>query len=66
MQEHIPTYEEALSLLREYNHSESLLKHAYAVEGAMRYIARKRGENEEKWAIIGLIHDLDYELFPDQ
>jgi len=66
MQEHVPTYEEALSLLREYNHSESLLKHAYAVEGAMRYIARKRGEDEEKWAIIGLIHDLDYERFPDQ
>jgi predicted hydrolase (HD superfamily) len=37
-----------------------------AVEGVMRYIARKRGEDEEKWGVIGLIHDLDYEQFPDQ
>ncbi len=61
-----PTREEALRLLHEYNSSESLRKHAYAVEGVMRYIARKRGEDEEKWGIIGLIHDLDYEKFPDQ
>jgi predicted hydrolase (HD superfamily) len=37
-----------------------------AVEGVMRYMARKRGEDEEKWGVIGLIHDLDYEQFPDQ
>jgi predicted hydrolase (HD superfamily) len=43
-----------------------LRKHAYAVEGVMRYIARKRGEDVEKWGIVGLIHDLDYERFPDQ
>lgn len=66
MQEHIPTYEEALALLKEFNQSESLLKHAYAVEGVMRYMARKRGEDEEKWGIIGLVHDLDYEQFPEQ
>jgi predicted hydrolase (HD superfamily) len=66
MQEHVPTYDEALSLLKEFNQSESLLKHAYSVEGVMRYIARKRGENEEKWGIIGLVHDLDYERFPEQ
>jgi putative nucleotidyltransferase with HDIG domain len=66
MQEHIPTYEEALSLLKEFNKSESLLKHAYSVEGVMRYMARKKGENEGKWGIIGLMHDLDYERFPDQ
>lgn len=60
------TREEALQLLHEYNASESLRKHAYAVEGVMRYLARKRGEDEEKWGIIGLIHDLDYEKFPDQ
>ncbi len=65
MQEHIPTYDEALSLLKEFNQSESLLKHAYSVEGVMRYMARKRGE-EEKWGIIGLVHDLDYERFPEQ
>jgi predicted hydrolase (HD superfamily) len=66
MQEHAPTHEEALSLLKEFNKSESLLKHAYSVEGVMRYMARKRGEDEEKWGIIGLVHDLDYERFPEQ
>jgi len=66
MQEHTPTYDEALSLLKEFNKSESLLKHAYSVEGVMRYIARKIGEDEEKWGIIGLMHDLDYERFPEQ
>jgi predicted hydrolase (HD superfamily) len=62
----IPTRQEALELLHQYNESESLRKHAYAVEGVMRYVARKRGEDEEKWGVIGLIHDLDYEKFPDQ
>jgi len=66
MQEHTPTYDEALSLLKEFNKSESLLKHAYSVEGVMRYMARKTGEDEEKWGIIGLMHDLDYERFPEQ
>lgn len=66
MEKNKPTREEALQLLHEYNASESLRKHAYAVEGVMRYLARKRGEDEEKWGIIGLIHDLDYEKFPDQ
>ena len=62
----VPTREEALQLLHKYNESDSLRKHAYAVEGVMRYVARKRGEDVEKWGIIGLIHDLDYEKFPDQ
>jgi len=66
MQEHTPTYDEALSLLKEFNKSEGLLKHAYSVEGVMRYIARKIGEDEKKWGIIGLVHDLDYERFPGQ
>jgi len=61
-----PTREDALTLLQEYNKTDSLLKHAYAVEGVMRYCARKRGEDEEEWGIIGLVHDLDYEQFPDQ
>jgi predicted hydrolase (HD superfamily) len=43
-----------------------LIKHALAVEAVMRYCARKRGEDEEKWGIIGLVHDLDYEQFPEQ
>jgi len=66
MEEHIPSYEEALSLLKEFNKNESLLKHAYCVECVMRYMARKKGEDEDKWGIIGLVHDLDYELFPEQ
>jgi len=66
MNDGIPTYEQALTLLREYNKSDSLLKHAFAVEGVMRYLARKAGEDEEKWGIIGLVHDLDYEMYPEQ
>jgi len=66
MTEIIPTRNDALKLLHEYNQNDSLRKHAYAVEGVMRYFARKNGEDEEKWGIIGLIHDLDYEKYPDQ
>ena len=66
MQEHVPTYEEALSIFKEFNKGESLLKHAYSVEGVMRYIARKKGGDEEQWGIVGLVHDLDYESFPEQ
>jgi predicted hydrolase (HD superfamily) len=62
----IPTRQEALELLHQYNESDGLRKHAYSVEGVMRYIARKRSEDEEKWGIIGLIHDLDYEKFPEE
>ncbi|MGD8991323.1 MAG: HDIG domain-containing protein [Desulfobacterales bacterium] len=66
MSSNIPTREDALALLENYNKNESLIKHALAVEGVMRYMARKRGGDEEKWGVIGLIHDLDYEQFPDQ
>jgi predicted hydrolase (HD superfamily) len=62
----IPTRAGALELFRKYNKTESLLKHALSVEGAMKYMARKNGEDEEKWGIIGLIHDLDYEMYPEQ
>lgn len=61
-----PTREQALNLLKEYNQNESLIKHALAVEAVMRYFARKRGEDEEKWGIIGLVHDLDYERYPEE
>jgi len=61
-----PTREEAFSLLKKYNTNEGLIKHALAVEAVMRYCARKRGQDENKWGIIGLIHDLDYEQFPEQ
>jgi len=60
-----PSREEAFELLKKYNKSEGLIKHALAVEGVMRYCARKRGEDEEKWGVIGLVHDLDYEEFPE-
>ena len=66
MNSKVPTREEALQLLTEYNKNESLIKHALAVEAVMRYFARKRGEDEDKWGAVGLIHDLDYEQFPDQ
>ena len=60
----VPTREAALQILTEYNRNDSLIKHALAVEGVMRYFARKRVEDEEKWGVIGLVHDLDYERFP--
>jgi len=66
MSNRIPTREEALSLLKRYNTSQSLIKHAYAVEGVMRYMAKKHDGDQETWGIVGLIHDLDYEQFPDQ
>ncbi len=62
----VPTRDDALTLLKTYNRNESLIKHALAVEGVMRYMAHKRDEDEEKWGIVGLIHDLDYEMYPDQ
>jgi len=66
MNSNFPTREQAFNLLKKYNKNENLIKHALAVEGVMRYFARKRGEDEEKWGIIGLIHDLDYEQFPEE
>jgi len=61
-----PTREAALALLKEFNQEDRSIKHALAVEAAMRHIARKRGQDEDKWGIVGLIHDLDYERFPDE
>lgn len=60
------TREEAFSLLKEYNQDESLIKHALAVEAVMRHFALLFGEEVEKWGIIGLIHDLDYEQYPEE
>ena len=56
--------EAAWSLLTEYTQSESLRKHALAVEACLRAYARKFGEDEEKWGVVGLIHDFDYEKYP--
>src|SRR5579863_913294 len=55
----------AWNLLCEYTKSESLRKHALAVEACVRAYARKFGEDEEKWGVVGLIHDFDYEMYPD-
>lgn len=57
---------QALEILHEYTKSESLRKHAYAVEAAMRVYANKYGEDEELWGAVGLIHDFDYEKYPDE
>ena len=66
MADYVPTREEAFALLAEYNRNEGLIKHALAVEGVMRHYARKFGDDEDKWGVIGLIHDLDYEQFPEK
>ncbi|MCX7014288.1 MAG: HD domain-containing protein [Candidatus Sumerlaeota bacterium] len=62
----MPTREDALALLKEFNDNPALVNHALAVEAVMRHIARKRGRNEEEWGLVGLIHDLDYEKFPER
>jgi len=64
MATHVPTREEALALLKEYNPTESLVRHGLAVEAVMRRFARTLGEDPEVWGIVGLIHDLDYERYP--
>ena len=61
-----PTYEKALDLFKRYNQSESLYKHAIAVQAVMEYFAKKHNEDPEKWGMIGLLHDLDYEQYPEQ
>ncbi|MCD6393554.1 MAG: HDIG domain-containing protein [Planctomycetes bacterium] len=66
MTDYAPTRQEAFALLAEYNQAEGLINHALAVEGVMRHYARKFGVDEDKWGVIGLIHDLDYELFPEK
>ena len=61
----MPTRDEAWELVCEWTESDSLRKHMLAVETAVRAYARKFGADEETWAIAGLVHDLDYERYPD-
>jgi len=62
----MPTREDALALLKAYNTNPALVQHGLQVEACMRHFARKAGEDEARWGIVGLLHDLDYEQFPDQ
>lgn len=63
----IPTMEQAQKLLEEYNQDEFHLKHAKIVSGVMGYFAREYDpENEEFWKVVGLLHDLDFEQYPEQ
>src|SRR5262245_58166887 len=60
-----PSRDEAYALLREFVTNEGLVHHCMAVEAAMRAYARKLGQDEERWGIVGLMHDFDYERWPD-
>ncbi|MDX9916665.1 MAG: hydrolase [Gudongella sp.] len=61
-----PTREEAFELLNKYVENDSQIKHALAVEAVMVHFARLFGEDEDKWGVIGLIHDLDYDKYPEE
>lgn len=67
MERTVPNREEAYQLLKKYNQSESLIKHALTVESVMIHFAEILGEpDKEKWGVIGLVHDIDYEMYPEQ
>lgn len=61
-----PTREEAFQLFKKYNKTDGLIKHALSVESVMRYIAEGLGEDADKWGIVGLVHDIDYEMYPEE
>ena len=59
------THDRALALMHEYTPSDALRKHMYAVEAAMRFMATRAGEDADAWGLVGLVHDFDYERFPN-
>src|SRR5262245_28782447 len=61
----MPTRNDAWNVLCEYTKGESLRKHALAVEAVMKAYARRLGENEEKFGLVGMLHDFDYEMYPN-
>lgn len=65
MSDYTPTRADAVALLKTYNKSDSLIRHALAVEAVMGHFAERFGEDPEMWRVIGLVHDLDYEMYPD-
>lgn len=63
---YIPSRKDAEQLFLEYNKSDSLYKHAKQVEVTLKYFANKYNEDAEKWSVIGFLHDLDYEMYPEE
>jgi putative nucleotidyltransferase with HDIG domain len=66
MPPYIPNREDAMELLKKYTKKQGLIRHALAVESVMGHFAAIFKEDPEKWRVIGLVHDLDYEMYPDQ
>ncbi len=66
MSSYIPNRADAFNLLQKYTKTDGLIRHALAVEAVMGHFAERFGEDVEKWKVIGLVHDLDYEMYPDQ
>lgn len=57
---------DAINLLKKYNKEEFHIRHAYTVEGVMRYFAKENGEDENFWGLVGLLHDVDFEQYPEE
>ena len=57
---------DAINLLKKYNKEEFHIRHAYTVEGVMRYFAKENGEDEDFWGLVGLLHDIDFEQYPEE
>ncbi|MBK5241075.1 HD domain-containing protein [Clostridium sp.] len=66
MEKITPNREQAFELLKKYNKTDSLIKHGLSVEAVMRHFAKLNSEDVEKWGIVGLLHDLDYEKYPSE